>query len=353
LGEYRKIEEGFSRKIIHICFVKYSIILPVKNGGEYVKECVDSILAQTFPGFNLHVLENCSNDGTTEWLQTLKDERIIVIPSEKSLSIEENWARILSINKNEFMTIIGHDDLLDKNYLQTMNDLIEQHPDASLYQTHFRFINAKGNFIRHCKPMDEKQTAAEFLSSFLQRNIDVNGTGFMMRSKDYNVIGGIPLYPNLLFADFELWIKASEISYKRTSLKECFLFRLHKSTTTISADIKMQNAFKQFIYFLQALKNKNAEFDNVIRNDAIGFIQFWCKGLTHRLMRTPKSKRNNLSVALFLSECKQYADILVPGNNFNPLKDVSIRVAKQIDKFSFSRSLFLLFKKIYSKPILS
>lgn len=61
------------------------------------------------------------------------------------------------------MTIIGHDDLLDKNYLQVMNDLINQYPDASLYQTHFRFIDAKGNFIRHCKPMAEKQTAAELL----------------------------------------------------------------------------------------------------------------------------------------------------------------------------------------------
>jgi glycosyltransferase involved in cell wall biosynthesis len=49
--------------------VKFSIILPVKNGGEYVKECVQSILAQSCPDFNLHILENCSTDGTAEWLQ--------------------------------------------------------------------------------------------------------------------------------------------------------------------------------------------------------------------------------------------------------------------------------------------
>jgi glycosyltransferase involved in cell wall biosynthesis len=96
--------------------VKFSIILPVKNGGEYVKECVQSILAQSCPDFNLHILENCSTDGTAEWLQTLRDERIIIIPAEIPLSIEENWARILFIQKNEFMTIIGHDDLLESNY---------------------------------------------------------------------------------------------------------------------------------------------------------------------------------------------------------------------------------------------
>ena len=143
--------------------MKFSIILPVKNGGEYVKECVQSILLQTYQEFNLHILENCSTDGTAEWLQTLEDDRVIIIPSERSLSIEENWARILSIQKNEFITIIGHDDLFDKDYLQTIKALIAQYPDASLYQTHFKFIDATGNFIRHCKPMDEKQTGAEFL----------------------------------------------------------------------------------------------------------------------------------------------------------------------------------------------
>jgi len=332
--------------------VKFSIILPVKNGGEYIKECVQSIFAQTYPDFNLHILENCSNDGTAEWLQTLKDERIIIIPSEKPLSIEENWARILSINKNEFMTIIGHDDLFDKNYLQTMNDLIEQYPDASLYQTHFRFIDAKGKFIRHCKQMDEKQTAAEFLSYFLQRNIDVNGTGFMMRSKDYDTLGGIPAYPNLLFADFELWIKATDLSYKATSKQECFSFRIHQSTTTISADVKLQKSFEHFIYFLQVVKNKNQQFKKAIEENAIGFIQFWCKGLAHRLLRTPKAKRGNISVEIFLKKCKGYADQLVLGNHFNPTDNVSVNFAKQIDKFSLTRNLFLLFKKIYSKPIL-
>jgi len=44
--------------------------------------------------------------------------------------------------------------------------------------------------------------------------------------------------------------------------------------------------------------------------------------------------------------------MLVPGNNFNPLKDRSVNLAKQIDKFPITRNLFLLFKKIYSKPIL-
>ena len=75
---------------------RFSVILPVRNGGNYIKVCVASILAQTYPEFNLVILENCSTDGTPEWLTTLTDPRISVIPAEKPLSIEDNWARILS-----------------------------------------------------------------------------------------------------------------------------------------------------------------------------------------------------------------------------------------------------------------
>ena len=99
---------------------KFSVILPVKNGGDYLKECVNSILSQTYTNFNLLILENCSTDNTLNWLMSLHDDRIKIYPSSESLVIEENWARVLSIPKNEFMTLIGHDDILLPNYLQVV-----------------------------------------------------------------------------------------------------------------------------------------------------------------------------------------------------------------------------------------
>lgn len=126
---------------------RFSIILPVRNGGEYVKECVNSILSQTHGDFNLQVLDNFSSDGTPEWIHSLNDPRIIIYPSDKPLTIEENWARITVIPKNEFITLIGHDDVLDNNYLDTMINLISKHPTASLFQTHFRYINSEGSLL--------------------------------------------------------------------------------------------------------------------------------------------------------------------------------------------------------------
>ena len=199
---------------------KFSIILPVRNGGDYLKICIDSILSQTYTDFNCIVLENCSSDGSLEWLQSLKDDRIVIVTSTRSLSIEENWGRITSVKKNEFITLIGHDDILNPDFLETIDQLIQSNPKASLYHTHFNYIDAKGKIMRPCKPMKKSLTGHEFLKLFLSNSIDSMGTGYVMRSSDYDAVKGIPLkYPSLLFADFELWLSLIFKSYEAILLK--------------------------------------------------------------------------------------------------------------------------------------
>ncbi len=82
------------------------------------------------------------------------------------------------------------------------------------------------------------------------------------------------------------------------------------------------------------------------------FIAFYCKGLSHRLLRTPMNKRSELSVKMFLQNCKRYADMLTPANNFDPQNIFSVRLAQILDSTAFGRSLFLMFKKLYNKPVL-
>lgn len=67
-----------------------SILTPVWNGLPYLKECVDSVLAQDFQDWEMIVGDNCSNDGTSEYLQSLTDPRIKVFRHEKNLGVYRN-----------------------------------------------------------------------------------------------------------------------------------------------------------------------------------------------------------------------------------------------------------------------
>jgi glycosyltransferase involved in cell wall biosynthesis len=324
---------------------KYSIILPVRNGGEYVKECVQSILSQTITDFNLHILDNCSTDGTTEWIQSIKDDRIKVFLAERPLSIEENWARIITIPKNEFITVIGHDDLLDPNYLGVMEQLISENCDATLYQAHYRYIDGAGNFKRHCKPMDRIQYAHEFIAHHFLHIMDSMGTGYMMRAKDYDSVGGIPSYPNLIFADYELWVRLTVKSYKATAFTECFSYREHYSLSKTTDGPKYQEAFGRYVMFLQSIMNEYEKIKETIDRYGHVFLMYYCQSLSHRILKTP-AKTRNIKVKEFIDKCINYAQKLIPEQSFEPRKVFKIKIAEQFDSSAAGRGLFKLYKTI-------
>lgn len=326
--------------------MKYSIILPVRNGGEYVKACVQSILAQTLPDFHLQVLDNCSTDGTLEWIRSLNDERISCYPAEKPLSIGENWSRIAGILKQEFMTMIGHDDLLLPHYLSAMDELIRKHPGASLYQTHYDYIDAQGAFIRSCLPMDELQWAHEFLAGHMARTIDSMGTGYMMRSSQYDLLGGMPPhYPNLIFADYELWINLMRKGYKASSLQTCFRYRIHQSVSRTTNGMQYGEAFGIYAAFLGRIMHEDPAIRQVITRYGKDMLLYHCESLSHRLLQTPLRNRAS-TVQGFIEKCKQVAAELIPGQHFDPLRVFSISLARQLDRSAVGRSIFKLYRKI-------
>ena len=67
-----------------------SILTPVWNGLPYIKECVDSVFAQEFQDWELIISDNGSTDGTRDYLDTLKDQRVRIFKQEKNLGIDGN-----------------------------------------------------------------------------------------------------------------------------------------------------------------------------------------------------------------------------------------------------------------------
>jgi glycosyltransferase involved in cell wall biosynthesis len=231
----------------------FSIFLPVRNGWPYVKECVESILNQTYPHFELNVLDNQSSDNTMPWLNGLADSRIRLWSSSSALSIEDSWARVKGVAKHEYMTLIGHDDILDSGFLATTKGLIDRNPDATLYQTGSRLINSDGKTIRRCRPVPERETAAQYLMARFTFQRDIFGTGYVMRSADYDRLGGIPGFEKLFFADDALWLSLLKGSYKAANPAEHFAVRIHpnsESASLPSAWSSILRGLNQFADFL-------------------------------------------------------------------------------------------------------
>jgi glycosyltransferase involved in cell wall biosynthesis len=272
---------------------KYTIFLPVHNGGLYVRECIASILGQKYGDFALVVLENASTDGTLEWLRTVDDHRLTIRTSDVLLPIERNWERAQAMPKNQFMTFISHDDILDPNYLMVMNALVRRDPDAGLYFAHFRYIDGGGKKNRSCRPIKERETVTDYMSQLFTHKRDTYGTGYLYRSKDYESVGGMPAWNGLLFADDALWMSLMKRSWNATAREECFAVRVHKESCGHKANWRtwvegMQNYHK----FLQGLAKEDSTFSDALAKHAPKYFFGWANSFYSKLAeQANKSKR--------------------------------------------------------------
>ena len=101
------------------------IILCSYNSEDTIKECVDSILNQTFRLFSLYIFDDCSSDRTVEILKTYKDRRVTVISSKKNIGTYAGKNFVLkNYCKAPFVALHDSDDISDPNRFRRQLDYI-------------------------------------------------------------------------------------------------------------------------------------------------------------------------------------------------------------------------------------
>jgi glycosyltransferase involved in cell wall biosynthesis len=252
----------------------YVIFLPVRNGGSYLRTAIDSIVAQTLPNWRLIVLENASSDDTVATVQSYRDDRITLMPSDRPLSIEENWRRGYQLLQSGavnggFVTFIGHDDLYRPDFLREIDSLVAREPDASLYQTEFELIDKDGRTIRPCRPVPESETAEGLAAALCWGIRDSFGTGYVFRPADYVRAGGIPDLPLLLFADHLLFIRLTALGRKACAPAQQFAYRLHRGSTSGGMSAPRINAhIEALARFIDTLGQEQAHFTSAAHGRA-------------------------------------------------------------------------------------
>ena len=102
-----------------------SVIIPIYNIQNYVKDCVQSVIAQSYNNLEILLVDDGSTDGSGRICDEykLKDERIDVIhKTNGGLSDARNVA--IDICKGTYITFIDGDDVVSPHYVKTLYDLL-------------------------------------------------------------------------------------------------------------------------------------------------------------------------------------------------------------------------------------
>jgi glycosyltransferase involved in cell wall biosynthesis len=129
--------------------IKFSIIVPAYK-TQFFKECIDSILNQTYEDFELIIVNDGSPQGVGSIVAQYHDSRIQYHYRKVGLGAKrlvENWNDCLKYVKGEFVINMGDDDKLLPDCLWDYNELIRRHPGLDVYHMRAWKIDQNSNII--------------------------------------------------------------------------------------------------------------------------------------------------------------------------------------------------------------
>jgi len=130
---------------------RVSIGLPVFNGENYLRDSLDSLLAQTYSDFELIISDNASTDKTQEICSAYaaKDRRIRYFRNDTNLGAAKNHNCLIELSSGEYFKWAAHDDLCAPEFLERCVNVLDQHPSVVLCYSWTKEIDDKGAVLRN------------------------------------------------------------------------------------------------------------------------------------------------------------------------------------------------------------
>lgn len=274
-----------------------SIALATYNGEKYLKEQLDSILAQTISDYEVIVCDDCSSDSTMSFLNEYakKDSRFKIFQNEKNLGFKKNFEKILSLCSGEFIAFCDQDDVWTKDHLEILLNNIGANDcicgNASM-------IDGEGNplnmTMRDFIPVRIiPQNNEVFFEHELYGNI-VQGAASMIRRK--LVCEALPIPGNVVYHDWWIALVASinsgcsyidqvVLKYRRheENVTKCPRFGLKTALRLfMSCDPKWNKSYAESVGLLNAISKKCLKVE---QKDEIKKAQKFFYGLLNKQNR--------------------------------------------------------------------
>ena len=113
-----------------------SIVTPVYNNAEYIAECIESVLAQTYGNWDYTIVNNCSTDGSGEIARryAARDTRIKVIDNDHFLrAIPNHNVALRQISPgSKYCKVVFADDWIFPQCIEEMVAVAEEHSSVAV-----------------------------------------------------------------------------------------------------------------------------------------------------------------------------------------------------------------------------
>ena len=127
-----------------------SVVMPVRNALPFLDDSIGSILAQSFAEFEFVILDDASDDGSSERLREWagRDQRIRLIRIDRPLGPVGSSRMCAEAARAGLVARMDGDDVAHPDRLRRQMEVFEAHPEAGLVGTLHRIIDEQGRELR-------------------------------------------------------------------------------------------------------------------------------------------------------------------------------------------------------------
>ncbi|WP_052184305.1 glycosyltransferase family 2 protein [Psychroserpens sp. Hel_I_66] len=229
-----------------------SILMPVYNGEKYLREAIDSVLAQTFKDFEFLILNDGSTDGTQNIIDSYSDKRIKSV-YHKNMGVAKSLNRGLELAQGEYIWRHDADDICLPEQLKTQLDFLEKNKGFALVSTQIAFMTDRGKIAHSYKqPKDSYFDNHDFIKvnrSQFNPYSPITHATVLLKKEVFDTVG---VYRTAFKTseDTDLWLRIIE-KFDAAVLNYCSYFvrlnatsatQVYKSTNNFYRDMAFQFA---------------------------------------------------------------------------------------------------------------
>ena len=203
--------------------VKISIIIPVYNGEEYILNCINNILQQTYNNIEIIVVNDGSTDSTKEVLKGIdkRDNRIKIINKENT-GVSDSRNVGINVSTGDYIAFLDSDDKLVKNAIEELvKNLNENFVDVILFG--FSVIGDKKRkndteLLNALKEKNNDNLKYELISSMISTNKNLFGYAWRaLYSRSFLITNDINFPVNIKISEDYMFLLKS--LYKANKIK--------------------------------------------------------------------------------------------------------------------------------------
>jgi glycosyltransferase involved in cell wall biosynthesis len=327
-----------------------SVIIPSFNHQDYIGECIESVLNQSYSNLEILITDDKSDDQTANIVSKYDDDRITFTKNKKRIGQFATTNSLINEANGEYIAILNSDDVFLTDKIQKQVSFLSNNHDIPAVFCHIHPIDQNGKDFFDVSPErfnykylnPSNRSRYEWLRFFFYQQNCLCHPTVLIRKSCHNMIGTYNYYFKQI-ADFDLWVRLLMKSNIHVIEEPLLKFRIHQGNTSKdnNIEVKIRTAWEMYhvlCHFL-SIQSKD-DFNKIfphINTENIKFqdisIPFLVAKAASEINYAPY-KKFALDTIYGLLSSEKSATMLKDIHNFSPVE--FMQLSGNIDTFNIA-----------------